>query len=670
MELGGEYLHFSLYKENKDTMEVLGFLSARLKMKPGSFSFSGTKDRRAVTVQRVSTYRMRAETLANLSKSLYGSMLGDFKYERYNLDLGDLAGNEFLITLRDVTVDDPAFENLDLVHRVSMVKQVVGEAVRNLQQNGFINYFGLQRFGSYEIGTDDVGKKILQGDFKAAVDGILYVKPEVMAEVQLKGNNSTLPRDELARARAIDHFLTTGRSHQALQILPKRFNGERFIMSHLDQRAKENDFVGALLRIPRNLRLMYVHAYQSLVWNMVASERWTRHGKKVVKGDLVLINPKESKNGVTQKQEEIDESGEVIVRPDVLDSAVSHADAFERARALTQEEAESGKYTIYDIVLPTPGFDIEYPDNEIGDFYRDFMASDRGGGLHPGNMRRQQKDFSLSGSYRKFMAAIGKDCSYDIQTYDDDEQQLVETDLEKLCKLDPNHPTGKNNNSGHNGQNGQNKKPQISFKQHGKEIDEKDLTEEALSAAESTKRVEQHNAWKNLPSVLEAEDKATEREAKDTVDAEKSRVKVMTLPSFKETYIQTEPDRFSRTGHRETVLVGAADATADGKEPRAIAAVAVESQVEAKGQSTMEPLTTDPVTGTKRPREESLRPSSTIVPGEAATGVKVQAQAEFPKIAAIIKFQLGSSQYATMALRELMKRGGVTTYKPEFSSTR
>ena len=53
-QLGGEYLHFTLYKENKDTMEAVHYLASQLKMNVRSFQFGGTKDRRGVTVQPVS----------------------------------------------------------------------------------------------------------------------------------------------------------------------------------------------------------------------------------------------------------------------------------------------------------------------------------------------------------------------------------------------------------------------------------------------------------------------------------------------------------------------------------------------------------------------------------------------------------------------------------------
>ncbi|MCJ1468543.1 hypothetical protein MMC07_007172 [Pseudocyphellaria aurata] len=432
-DLGGEYLHFTLCKENKDTMEVISYLARQLKMKPQAFQFAGTKDRRGITVQRVSVYRVYAERMMAAGRTLRNAKIGNFEYQSQGLQLGDLTGNEFIVTLRDCKIGDVETEPT-----VEKASQIVGAAIENLRARGFINYYGLQRFGTFATSTDGVGVKMLQGDFKAAVEAILEYSPASFAAsrdpLSINGNISN---DDKARAYALNLFKETGRLHPAVDELPKKFSAEASIIRHLANPERKNDYLGALQTISRNLRLMYVHAYQSLVWNVAASERWKRHGAKIIEGDLVLVNEHKEKSESANKVEEVDADGEVIIHPADDDRAGSIEDSFTRARALTKEEADCGDYSIFDIVLPTPGFDILYPANEMSDVYTNFMASERGGGLDPFDMRRKWKDVSLSGSYRKLLARPGDDVSFEIKTYVKENEQFVKTDLDQMSNGPP-----------------------------------------------------------------------------------------------------------------------------------------------------------------------------------------------------------------------------------------
>ena len=138
----GNYCRFTLYKENKDTMDTVNLLAKLLKMKTGAFTYAGTKDRRAVTVQQVSVYRVEAKRLQSLNKTLRNIVLGDFQYCTEPLRLGDLSGNNFVITLRNVTGQ----------------KDQIQQAMDSFKNIGFINYFGLQRFGNSSIPTHTIGK--------------------------------------------------------------------------------------------------------------------------------------------------------------------------------------------------------------------------------------------------------------------------------------------------------------------------------------------------------------------------------------------------------------------------------------------------------------------------------------------------------------------------------
>jgi tRNA(Glu) U13 pseudouridine synthase TruD len=85
----------------------------------------------------------------------------------------------------------------------------------------------------------------------------------------------------------------------------KGFGAESAVIKHLASRQGQNDYQGAILSIPRNHRTIFVYAYQSLVWNTVASEGWALHGDKVVEGDLVLVEGR-----ANEQKDEYDENGE------------------------------------------------------------------------------------------------------------------------------------------------------------------------------------------------------------------------------------------------------------------------------------------------------------------------------------------------------------------------
>ena len=52
------------------------------------------------------------------------------------------------------------------------------------------------------------------------------------------------------------------------------------------------------------------------------------------------------------------------------------------------DESDLPNHTIFDVVMPLPGFDIDYPGGRIGELYLEIMRAD---GLDPHRMRREQR---------------------------------------------------------------------------------------------------------------------------------------------------------------------------------------------------------------------------------------------------------------------------------------
>ncbi|KAI0546208.1 pseudouridine synthase [Xylaria curta] len=419
--VNGPYLHFSLYKENKDTMDALNHMAKTLRIHPKAFGAAGTKDRRAVTVQRVSIKGRSPASLIPVNERINSIKIGDFKYAQNPIRLNDHNGNEFVIVLKNCVFSGT--DNLDFEETLNVAKSTIDSALTQVVQRGFINYYGTQRFGTHQIGTQEVGMKILKEDFAGAIEALLSYDPLLLQGSEDQDLAKGVHREDINRARACSIFLKSKDSKAALEYLPPRCHVEKTVIQHLGK--NPTDFVGALMSINRSMRTMYGHAYQSLVWNFVASKRWERFGAQVINGDLVLVKSKSA--GTARTNDGGKDTEESLVWGEDITTT---QDPGLVPHAVTEDDLQDGKYSIYDVVLPSPGWDVVYPSNEIGEFYVEFMSKPENGGLDPYNMRRRQRDFSLPGSYRKLMGKLKRTPTASVQAYSNDLDQLVPTDLD------------------------------------------------------------------------------------------------------------------------------------------------------------------------------------------------------------------------------------------------
>ena len=255
----GRYTAVRLRTRNWETNRLVRELARALRISRKRISFAGTKDRRAVTTQLLQ-FEGPPELLDRLRLGDV-EILETFRAAK-KLEIGDLLGNRFLITVRDIALPkseiDARAEATDRELRIA---------------GGFPNFFGLQRFGSIRPITHVVGRHLVRGEIREAV--MAYVAHPIEGED---------PESHAVR----ENLEATGDVGAALRAYPREWGFEKAILNHLATRP--DDFAGALQRLPLNLLLLFVHGYQSFLFNRILSERM-REGlpiREPVEGDVVL----------------------------------------------------------------------------------------------------------------------------------------------------------------------------------------------------------------------------------------------------------------------------------------------------------------------------------------------------------------------------------------------
>ncbi|MEF8873630.1 MAG: tRNA pseudouridine(13) synthase TruD [Candidatus Thermoplasmatota archaeon] len=263
-ETEGEYSIAKIWSRNWESNRLVKRLADELGISRRDIDFSGTKDKRAITIQWMS-FKVSPEKLKELS--IKDVEVKEVFTSHRSLNIGSHTGNRFNILVRDFKVEkEEALKRADKT----------GDKIRN--EGGFPNWFGVQRFGTMRPITHIVGRKITKGDFEGAVKTYIG-SPQ-------KGEN-----EECYEARK---FLEECWDlEEALDRYPSTLTFERRMIKHLIDNPGE--YVSALKTLPHNLLMMFVHAYQSYLFNKMVTLRLKKGMplNEALIGDVVLPADKE-----------------------------------------------------------------------------------------------------------------------------------------------------------------------------------------------------------------------------------------------------------------------------------------------------------------------------------------------------------------------------------------
>lgn len=235
----GDHLIVKLRKQNMTTLQAINKLSKMLHISRKRIGYAGNKDKRAVTEQFISIKGVSEEDVNQVFTDEFDlEVIG----EGNRIGLGNLMANRFEITLRDL--------NLPIENIRKMVLNTVEEMDGKMP-----NYFGEQRFGSARPITHQVGRLILQGEWEEAV-WTYIAKPY---ESEYKSIRKV--RKDLWETREVEG---------AAERIPEKFQYEKTLLYHLTK--NPGDYKGAIKRLPEGLQTLFIHAYQSWVFNRVLSQ--------------------------------------------------------------------------------------------------------------------------------------------------------------------------------------------------------------------------------------------------------------------------------------------------------------------------------------------------------------------------------------------------------------
>lgn len=282
-------------KIGRTTLDVLMDISRDLHISRKRMGFAGMKDKKAITRQWICISNMDSEEQLEEVKALNGEIYNTkfLKVVRgqKKLRMGQLEGNKFKILIKDINPEFSTYkEAADAANNIFKKLEIIGVP----------NYFGWQRFGKPRTNTHLVGKALVDNNIKEAVR--LYIGNPYEEE----------PYEVKLARKAYDE----GNIEKSFELMPKGMRYERMMLKELVKdenklkksiRADFNEdspdynsdkldnveltdksYKKAIFTLPKPLQRMFVHAYQSFLFNKTVSNRVAMGINKYIEGDIII----------------------------------------------------------------------------------------------------------------------------------------------------------------------------------------------------------------------------------------------------------------------------------------------------------------------------------------------------------------------------------------------
>jgi len=282
----GLFLHFVLIKNDIDTESALNWIAKLWGIERNNFTIAGTKDKKAITAQRVSVWGAKKGYEQGKIRELdYPSFKAKgLSFKLREIRLGDLWGNHFTIVARNIQSEG------------EKIQEIVEQSLEEIDSFGGIpNAFGPQRFGETRPITHSVGKYLLESDIQQAVR--YYIGYVFEGEPE-----------QTKKARKV--YWEGENAKTALEVFPHYLKNERKLLNSLVR--YPSDFKRAFMSFSYHLQKLFVHAYQSYLFNKYLKKRYLEFstdftspllGEKVQKGRIFvpIIGAKTELEGEVKK---------------------------------------------------------------------------------------------------------------------------------------------------------------------------------------------------------------------------------------------------------------------------------------------------------------------------------------------------------------------------------